>query len=185
MSALRPGLLEGTAIALAGGVPAAMRDALGGAGAAIEELENGLDEAQAEDWARARVPLDVLVFDARPAFGVGGADGLRLALEHAWAATRALANGALIPAERPGRIILVAPAVGEHVEAARSALENVARTLSVEWARYALTVTAVMPGAPTTDGELAELVCFLASPAGGYFSGCRLDLGRLPLSDAG
>jgi NAD(P)-dependent dehydrogenase (short-subunit alcohol dehydrogenase family) len=183
MTFLRPDLLAGTAVALAGGVSVAIRDALVGAGATVDELDSGLDETQAEDWARGRIPLDALVLDSRPAFGPGGAEALRLTLEQAWTATRALANGALIPAERPGRIILVAPSAGDHVGAARSALENLARTLSVEWARYALTVTAVMPGALTTDGELAELVVFLASSAGGYFSGCRLDLGIVPVRE--
>ena len=64
--------------------------------------------------------------------------------------------------------------------AVRAGLENLARTLSVEWARYGITAVAITPGTSTTDAELAELVCFLASPAGGYFSGCRFDLGSVP-----
>jgi NAD(P)-dependent dehydrogenase (short-subunit alcohol dehydrogenase family) len=182
---LRPDLLVGTRIALAGGVRAAVRDALVNAGASVEELEGGLDEEQAEGWARARTPLQALLFDARRAFGTGGADALRVTLEQAWASTRALANGAFIPAHNGAKIVLAAPspAAGDHAEAARSALENLARTLSVEWARYAVTVTAVMPGEGTGDDELAELVSFLASPAGSYFSGCRLALGTVPLRD--
>ena len=185
MTALRPDLLAGTAIAAAGGVPATVRDALTSAGARVEELEFGLDEDQAADWARTVAPLQVLVFDARRAFGAGGAEALRVTLERAWGSTRALANGAFIPAEQGAKIVLVAPAAGagDHVEAARSALENLARTLSVEWARYGVTVTAVMPGERTSDEQLAELVGFLASPAGSYFSGCRLDLGIVPLPD--
>jgi NAD(P)-dependent dehydrogenase (short-subunit alcohol dehydrogenase family) len=184
MTVLRPDLLRGTAIALAGGVPAPVRDALGEAGATVEELEDGLDEEQAEEWARARAPLHAFVFDSRRPFANGGSDALRVALEQGWASTRALANGAFIPA-RAGKIVLVAPppGAGDHVEAARSALENLARTVSVEWARYAVTVTAVMPGERTADSELAELIGFLASPAGSYFSGCRLDLGTVPLRD--
>ena len=51
-----------------------------------------------------------------------------------------------------------------------------ARTLSIEWARYGITVVAVAPGAETTREEVAALCAWLASPAGAYFSGCLLDL---------
>ncbi len=185
MTVLRPELLAGTAIALAGRVPAVVRDALTSAGATVEEFEPGLDEERAEGWARARAPLHALVFDSRRAFGAGGADALRTALEQAWTSTRALANGSFIPSGRGAKIVLLAPPLGagDHAGAARSALENLARTLSVEWARYGVTVTAVMPGDGTSDRQLAELVGFLASPAGSYFSGCRLDLGIVPLPD--
>jgi NAD(P)-dependent dehydrogenase (short-subunit alcohol dehydrogenase family) len=80
-----------------------------------------------------------------------------------------------------GKIVMIAPraGAGDFAEAAAAALENLARTLSVEWARHGITATALAPGAETTDAELAELVSFLVSPAGDYFSGCRFDLGRL------
>ncbi len=80
-----------------------------------------------------------------------------------------------------GAIVLLAPrpdAVA-HAEAVRSALENLARTLSVEWARYGITTTAVAPGAKTTEKDLATLVAFLCSSAGSYFSGSRLELDGL------
>jgi hypothetical protein len=38
--------------------------------------------------------------------------------------------------------------------------------------------SAVAPGALTADGELAELACFLVSPAGEYFTGCVFERGR-------
>ena len=81
----------------------------------------------------------------------------------------------------PGRVLLIAPEpdAGPHAEAARAALENLARTLSVEWARYGITAVAITPGAGTSDVEVAELVCFLLSEAGGYFSGCRFALGTV------
>ena len=66
---------------------------------------------------------------------------------------------------------------GALARAARAALENLARTLSVEWARYAVTVTMVAPGPGTSDEELAEVVCYLVSVAGDYVSGTRFDLG--------
>jgi NAD(P)-dependent dehydrogenase (short-subunit alcohol dehydrogenase family) len=72
------------------------------------------------------------------------------------------------------------PNAGRHAQAVRAAVENLARTLSVEWARHAITAVALWPGPATTDAELAELACFLISPAGGYFSGCRFELGREP-----
>ena len=42
-----------------------------------------------------------------------------------------------------------------------------------------ITAVALWPGPDTTDAELAELACFLISPAGGYFSGCRFELGSV------
>ncbi len=65
------------------------------------------------------------------------------------------------------------------VEAARSGLENLARTLSVEWARFGLTSVAICPGTETREEQIAELVCFLHCVAGEYFSGCRFDLGAV------
>ena len=74
-------------------------------------------------------------------------------------------------------LIAPRPAAGSFASAARAALENLARTLSVEWARYGVTTVAIAPGARTDRRELAELVCFLVSPAGDYFSGCAFELG--------
>jgi hypothetical protein len=95
-------------------------------------------------------------------------------LDEAFDAARDAAN-AWIDAERGGKIVLVAPRGDAPLQAA---LENLARTLSIEWARYGITPTAILPGATTTDGEIAELVAFLASPAGDYYSGCAFSLGR-------
>ena len=55
-------------------------------------------------------------------------------------------------------------------------LENLARTLSVEWARHGITVVTIALGDTTAPGEAAALIAYLASPAGAYFSGCQLDL---------
>jgi NAD(P)-dependent dehydrogenase (short-subunit alcohol dehydrogenase family) len=90
-------------------------------------------------------------------------------IDTAFDATRDTAN-AWIEAERGGKVILVAPADDAPQRAAH---ENLARTLSVEWARYGITVTAILPGAAQ---DVAELVAFLASPAGDYYSGCAFDL---------
>ena len=192
MTLLRKGLLDGRAVAVAGGVPLAVRDALGGLGARVEELDSGvdsgvdsglgldsgLDEERASSWAGAVGPLYALVYDAGPAFGGGGQDGLRECLERGWIAVRGVATGALIPAG-VGKVILIGPRpdAGSFAVAAHAALENLARTLSVEWARYGVATVAIAPGARTTEAELAELVCFLVSPAGEYFTGCVFELG--------
>jgi hypothetical protein len=70
------------------------------------------------------------------------------------------------------------PAAGEHAEATRAALENLARTTSIEWARYAIRTTTIAPGDASTPEEVGGLVAFLASKAGDYYSGCRFSLGE-------
>jgi NAD(P)-dependent dehydrogenase (short-subunit alcohol dehydrogenase family) len=108
----------------------------------------------------------------------GARAALRGCLEASWNVTRAVANRAFLAAGRGGRIVYLAPAAGagEHAEGARAGLENLARTLSVEWARHSITVVSVAPGERTSAAEVAALVAYLASPAGAYFSGCLLDL---------
>jgi NAD(P)-dependent dehydrogenase (short-subunit alcohol dehydrogenase family) len=78
-------------------------------------------------------------------------------------------------------VVLIAPRpdAGPFAAAARAALENLARTLSVEWARHGVGTVAITPGDGATDDELGELVCFLVSPAGEYFSGCVFELGAV------
>jgi NAD(P)-dependent dehydrogenase (short-subunit alcohol dehydrogenase family) len=178
MTVLRDGLLAERAVAVAGSKSAFVRDALAGLGARVQTLPavDGGDEERVGEWARAHAPLDALVYCAGGAFGTGGLDAV---LAEAWVAVREVATGVLIPASGPGKIVLVGPPgdAGPLAPAARAALENLARTLSVEWARYAVTVTMVAPGAGTTDEELAEVVCYLVSVAGDYVSGTRFDLG--------
>ena len=110
---------------------------------------------------------DALVLDAAGAAGPGLAD----ALSETWTHVHAYA-GQLIEAQRGGRILLIAPPE----EAAAAALENLARTLSVEWARRAITVVAIARDEQTSAADVATLVAYLCSPAGEYFSGCLLDL---------
>ncbi len=177
MIVLRRGLLTGRAVALAGGPPAQIRAALAELGARVLEFDAELDEDGARDWAAAAAPVHALVYDASSEFAPGGADALRASIERAWVATLALAAGALIPAGA-GKVLLLAPppGTGPFAAAARAALENLARTLSVEWARYGVSAAAIAPGAGTGEEELAELVCYLVSPAGDYFSGCLFEL---------
>jgi NAD(P)-dependent dehydrogenase (short-subunit alcohol dehydrogenase family) len=182
MHILRENLLAGRSVALAGGVSPVIGDALTGLGARLERFDDALDEDSGQEWARARAPVHALVYAAAPAFGRGGASGLAGSLERAWVAVRAVATGAMIDREDHARIVLLAPgpAAGEHAAATRSALENLARTLAVEWARFGITATAIAPGSATSDDEVAALVGFLLSAAGGYFSGCRFDMGAVP-----
>jgi NAD(P)-dependent dehydrogenase (short-subunit alcohol dehydrogenase family) len=185
---IREGLLHGRAIAVAGGVPSSVGGALERLGARVEVVpaDGGLgeNEERVGEWARSRQPLHAIVYDARDTFGSGGELALGQSLEKAWIAVREVASGALIPAEEPGKVVLLGPRpdAGPLAEAARAGLENLVRTLSVEWARFAVTTAMIAPGAGTTDDELAELVCFLVSPAGEYLSGCRLELGSVPES---
>jgi hypothetical protein len=161
MTMLIQGLLAGRGVALAGGVPPAIRDA-------IEDLGARVDTP----------PIHALVYDGRSVFGSGGENCLRECAEQAWIAVHGVATGALIPAGA-GKVVLIGPRphAGPFAAAARAALENLARTLSVEWARYGVGAVAIAPGERTRDNELAELICFLVSPAGEYFTGCAFELG--------
>jgi len=186
---LRPGLLQGTRIALAGDgeLGRSVRDACAGLGATVLELSvpgAGDPEAQEAEVALAAQAIvrggvvDMLVIDADALHGsAGGRDALVFAAGVSWVLTRSVANLSFIPGERGGRIVYLAPRPGsEHSGAACSALENLARTLSIEWSRYRITPVAVAAGAETPAGEVAALTAYLASPAGAYFSGCLLDL---------
>ena len=152
------------------------------------------DAATADSVAAALAELDevnLLLVDAASAFaplrsaesagasgaGAATADLVR-ALEASWRVTQALATAAFIERGVAGRIVYIAPPpdAGAHAEAARAGLENLARTLSIEWARYRIAPVTIAAGAQTAAGEIAALTAYLASPAGAYFSGCLLDL---------
>jgi NAD(P)-dependent dehydrogenase (short-subunit alcohol dehydrogenase family) len=162
MTVLRPELLAGRTVTLVGDAPVVKRR-LTDLGASVV----------------AEGPADAIVYDAAAAFGEGGQAGLRDASARGWTAIRDVANDTLIPDDRGGKVVVIAPRpdAGAFAGAARAALENLARTLSVEWARYGITATVITPGNATTDDEIAQLACFLVSPGGDYFSGCRFSLG--------
>lgn len=159
---LRPGLLADSTVA-AGGVSAA---ACADAGATIAAAGHGR--------------VDTLVIDAAQAFGEGGVGGLRAAVDGAWSTVLAVASGGWLvdDAGAGGKIVLLAPRAdaGEHAGAAGAALESVARTLAVEWARFGVRATVVVPGPRASEQDIGALVAFLASAAGDYFSGCRFTL---------
>lgn len=162
MPILRADLLESRTVAT--NAAGALRDALAGLGAAV---------------TTAGADADALVHDARAAFGSGGQAALLGSLEMMWDAVAAVAGELLIPNGHSGKVVLIAPedGAGEHAAAARAAVENLARTLSTEWARYGITTTALTPRSGTAEADLAVLVAFLISGAGDYYSGCRFELG--------
>lgn len=163
---LRPGVLAGRSISVAGA--GELGEAVGAACAPLG--------AAVSTGGELPDPLHVLVFDAAAAFARGGVRG---ALDGAWDVVRPAGVERMIPA-RDGLVVLLAPrpGAGERAEAARAGLENLARTLSIEWARHNVRIVAVHPGAGTTADEVAALTAFLASPAGEYYSGCRFSLGE-------
>jgi NAD(P)-dependent dehydrogenase (short-subunit alcohol dehydrogenase family) len=179
MQLLRPGLLGDVTVAIAGN-PAHVAGACAALGAVTPALDADLlDEVAVTAAAVALGPVDALVCDAGPAFRAagGGLEGLRAGLDGAWNATRAVFNGALLPGGG-GKVVLLAPRPGDgaHAGALRAALENTARTCSIEWARHDVRTTAVLPGDATTDDDIATLCAYLASRAGDYFSGCAFTL---------
>jgi NAD(P)-dependent dehydrogenase (short-subunit alcohol dehydrogenase family) len=193
---LRPGLLDGVRAVLA--TAASTADARASLAAAAERrlaelgavvgrcsLTPSSDpggEEQVQELVAGAVSstggADLLVVDGPALFGAAaGEQALLACMQASWDVTRAVANEAMI--EHDGGLVVVVappPGAGEHAEAARAGLENLARTLSIEWARFSTRAVAIAQGDATSADEVAELVCWLASPAGAYFSGCLLDL---------
>ena len=127
---------------------------------------------------------------------------IELNVQGTWQMTHAAATKAFIP-QKAGKVvsITVSPHMGfpgmVHTGAARAAVENMMRTLSVEWARFGIRTVAVAVGqfdtetlrtkypkavvdsvASTvplgrlgTEDEMAWLIAYLASPAGDFYSG--------------
>jgi NAD(P)-dependent dehydrogenase (short-subunit alcohol dehydrogenase family) len=155
---LRPGLLRGVGITVTSGADEAGRPLPPSAqvvDARLRELGAGPGH-------------DVLVHSAA---SPTDADGARAALDGTWDVIRA---HMLPPGRTGGLIVLIAPPRGDsHHAAVRAGLENMARTLSIEWARFGIRPVAVLPGAPDA---VAELVAFLASRAGAYYAGCAFTL---------
>jgi NAD(P)-dependent dehydrogenase (short-subunit alcohol dehydrogenase family) len=209
---LRAGLLEGITMLLAragegaaahGSPGQAVGAACSALGAHVIELQAihdgsqlGIDEpdieAEVERALAVTGTIDLVVIDTAALYGASrgasgelqGAAALQACLESSWKVTRAVANRAFLAPARPGRIVLIAPApgAGEHARAAGAGLENLARTLSTEWASHLVTAVTIAPGDATTADELATVVAYLACLAGAYFSGCLLDL-RGPARD--
>jgi citronellol/citronellal dehydrogenase len=191
---LRPGLLDGQVVGVAGrtgGLGRAAAGACGALGAHVEQVGDEGHRVDLADEAGVRAALAAIaaperalhtvVVDAASAFAPGsgsGADALRAAMAVAWTVARAAAAEVMIEAPEGGRLVFLAPSAGagRYAGALRAALENLARTLSIEWSRYAIRTATVAPGRHSRASEVADMVAYLASPAGAYFSGCVLDL---------
>jgi NAD(P)-dependent dehydrogenase (short-subunit alcohol dehydrogenase family) len=189
LDVLRPGVLQELTLCVVGD-GAGERERAAALGARVVTVDGDLaDEDAVAVAVDALGHIDVLVVDAASAFVAagGGMAGLRSAVDDGWNVVRAVVNASWVPAGSEGegegaptappaggKVVFLAPAAdaGEHANAVGAALENAARTLSVEWARFGVRITAVRPREGASADERAELVAFLASPAGDYFTGC-------------
>jgi citronellol/citronellal dehydrogenase len=204
----RPEPLEDTVSAIreAGGAaeaePMDIRDS-----DAVEGLVDGILERHGR--------LDVLVNNAggqflSPAEAIspkGFRTVIELNVQGTWQMTHAAATKAFIP-QRSGKVISVtlSPHHGmpgmAHSGAARAAVENMMRTLSIEWARFNVKLCAVAAGQFDTEvlrtkypkevaenvvrtvplqrlgtpEEMAWLIAYLASPGGDFLSGCVITI---------
>jgi citronellol/citronellal dehydrogenase len=174
---------------------------------AVEALFDGVLERHGR--------LDLLVNNAGGQFlspaEASSPKGFRTVIElnvtGTWLMTHAAATKAFIPQES-GKVVSVtlSPHNGMpgmvHSGAARAAVENMMRTLSVEWARFGIRLCAVAAGQFATETlrtkyprevvenvprtvplgrlgteeEMAWLIAYLASPAGDFFSGTVITL---------
>jgi hypothetical protein len=170
---LRSGLLTDTTVLLAAADPPSRF----GEAVALRcsQLGAGMDRVVVDPTggeAERRENTDVVVWDG------ASVAGPRDVLDGAWLALRPTAL-AMIDAEG-GKLVLIAPPPSDAAtEASRAGVENLARTLSIEWARYGIRTSALLPGEATEPAEVAELVAFLASRAGDYYSGCAFNLGAV------
>jgi NAD(P)-dependent dehydrogenase (short-subunit alcohol dehydrogenase family) len=130
---------------------------------------------------------------------------IRLNVEGTWLMTHAVATKAMIPAGR-GKVVSItlSPHNGmpgmAHSSAARAAVENLMKVLSIEWARHGILLNAIAVGQVATETlltkypqpiveamastvpaerlgrpeDIAWLVAHLASPAGDFVSGAVL-----------
>jgi NAD(P)-dependent dehydrogenase (short-subunit alcohol dehydrogenase family) len=174
---------------------------------AVERLFDGLLERHGR--------LDVLVNNAggqflAPAESIspkGFRTVIELNVQGTWLMTHAAATKAFIP-QGGGKVLSVtlSPHHGMpgmvHSGAARAAVENMMRTLAVEWARFGIKTCALAAGQFATETlltkypqvvvdnlersipigragraeEMAWLVAYLASPAGDFFSGTTITI---------
>jgi citronellol/citronellal dehydrogenase len=159
--------------------------------------------------------LDALVNNAGGQF-LGPAEAItpkgfrtvvELNLQGTWLMTHAAATKAFIP-QRGGKVLSVtlSPHNGMpgmvHSGAARAAVENMMRTLAVEWARFGIRTCSLAAGQFATETlmtkypqvvvdnlehsipvgragrpeEMAWLVAYLLSPAGDFFSGTTITI---------
>ncbi len=145
---LRSGLLGGLDVVLAGHVDG-LEEVLAGLGADVQRLAGEPLDEQAVAAAAAALERATVVVCASGGAMRAAADpaaGLRAAVEGAWIATRAIVSEHL-SAGGFGKVLLIAPRPGDGPDAAAAgaALENLARTAGVEWARLGIRVVTVAP----------------------------------------
>lgn len=156
--------------------------------------------------------VDVLVNNAGGQFAAAAEDislnGFRavhrLAVDATWSLTHDVANRAFIP-QSTGNLVFIgfSPNNGMphvmHAASARSAIETMARTLAMEWAKYGIRSNCVNVGTIATEGldnydpdevgqwaatipmkrfgtadEVANTIRFVASEAASYITGSTL-----------
>jgi citronellol/citronellal dehydrogenase len=132
---------------------------------------------------------------------------MELNVQGTWQMTHAAATKAFIP-QSSGKVVSVtlSPHNGMpgmvHSGAARAAVENMMRTLAIEWARFGIRLCAVAAGQFDTEvirtkyppqvsenvartiplqrlgtpQEMAWMIAYLASPAGDFLSGCVITI---------
>jgi citronellol/citronellal dehydrogenase len=175
--------------------------------------EEGQVDATIDDIVARHGRIDLLVNNAGGQFmspaelitPKGFRTVMRLNVEGTWLMTHAVATKAMIPAGG-GKIVslTLSPHNGlagmAHSSAARAAVENLMRVLSIEWARFGIRLNAIAPGFMATQTfmtkypqsvvdaaaetvplqrlgrpeEIAWLIAHLASAAGDYTSGTTL-----------
>ena len=128
----------------------------------------------------------------------------RLNVDAVWYLTRLVATRTFIP-NGGGLAVFIGlsprralPGMA-HASAARAAVENLSRTLAIEWGRHGIRTVMVTPGVIRTEGleqygaeaiaewerevplgrlgapeEVAAVIAFLASPGGAYVSGATI-----------
>lgn len=139
----------------------------------------------------------------------GFAAVIRNNLVGTWQMTHSVATHAFIPQKR-GRIVNITAQVGRgfpgmaHTGAARAGVENLTKTLAVEWSQFGIRINAVAPGVIETVGtkqyppsllkearvanplkrlgherEVADLIVYLCSPQADFITGqvLRIDGG--------
>jgi citronellol/citronellal dehydrogenase len=133
--------------------------------------------------------LDVLVNnpggEPRGAPSAGTHDDLHALVEldvvGTWLMTHAAATKAFIP-QGGGKVLSTVMAPDDGSPAARrseapgAAVENMMRTLSIEWARFEIRTCAVAASPSAATEKIAGLIAYLASPAGDFFSGAAITM---------
>ena len=194
----------------------AIRDAGGSAGStALDIRDDEAVDAFVDEILERHGRLDVVVNNAggqflSPAEAIspkGFRTVIELNVQGTWHMTHAAATKAFIP-QGGGKVISVtlSPHHGMpgmvHSGAARAAVENMMRTLSIEWSRFGIKLCALAAGQFDTEvfrtkypevmvkgaarsvpvqrlgrpEEMAWMVAYLASPAGDFVSGTTITI---------